>query len=36
MRTIVVFPAPLGPSRAKIGAFGDREVDPVEHDVLAE
>ena len=34
--TIVVLPAPLGPSSAKIGALGDVEVDAVEHDVVAE
>ena len=33
--TAVVLPAPFGPSREKIVAFGDGEVDAVEHDLVA-
>ena len=36
MWIIVVFPAPLGPSRAKTPPGGDVEVDAVEHDLVAE
>ncbi len=36
IRTIVVLPAPLGPSSEKILALGDGEVHLVEHAVVAE
>ena len=36
MFTVVVLPAPFGPSMEKTDARGDIEVDAIEHDLVAE